>query len=290
MTKPIHEMMGKGFKLPAAAIGAAILLVASSVHSASRDGKEPRLSEEPTKYLTEGDIPERPGLILELGDDFLGTGNLGHGFELPTGAVWTPSLWVFGTLRSAIQSVDTGVDGAGRTTEWVNRFDLFSNLQLTNTEKIILGIRPLDKNRPGQFSGYNFESDDDEGFQDFTNLNIRTFFAEGDFGSLFPALDTVGKRPIDLGFSVGRQPLILQDGTLLNDTLDGVGLVRNNIRLPGISNIRISGFWGFDSVSRGAAGVDLIEDNENAQLFNLSTSWDFPSTTINTDVVYVADN
>ena len=161
-----------------------------------------RLSDEPTKFFTQGDIPERPALLLELGDAFLGEGNLSSGFELPTGAVWQPSLWVFGTLRSALQTIDTG--DADRITEWANRFDFFANLQLTGTEKIVLGIRPLDKNRPGQFSGYTFEPDDDDGFDNELNANIRTFFAEGDFGSLFPDLDPVGTSILDFGFTVGR--------------------------------------------------------------------------------------
>lgn len=246
-----------------------------------------RLSDEPTKFFTQGDIPERPALLLELGDAFLGEGNLSSGFELPTGAVWQPSLWVFGTLRSALQTIDTG--DADRITEWANRFDFFANLQLTGTEKIVLGIRPLDKNRPGQFSGYTFEPDDDDGFDNELNANIRTFFAEGDFGSLFPDLDPVGTSILDFGFTVGRQPLIFQDGILLNDTVDAVGLVRNNIRLPGVSNLRISGIWGWNELQRTSAGVAARPGND-AQLFGLFTAWDLPASTVNIDGIYVLDD
>jgi len=245
-----------------------------------------RLSDEPTKFFTQGDIPERPALLLELGDAFLGEGNLSGGFELPTGAVWQPSLWVFGTFRTAVQTIDTG--DADRISEWANRFDFFANLQLTGTEKIVLGIRPFDKNRPGQFSGYTFEPEDDQGFDNELNPNIRTFFAEGDLGSLFPDLDPEGTTLLDFGFTVGRQPLIFQDGILLNDTVDSVGLVRNNVRLPGVSNLRISGIWGWNELQRTSAGVAQSPDDD-AHLFSLFTSWDLPGATVNVDGAYVLD-
>ncbi|MGI9490229.1 MAG: hypothetical protein ACR2RF_30950 [Geminicoccaceae bacterium] len=252
-----------------------------------------KINDEPTKFFTTGDIPERPALLLELGDAFLGEGNLGQGFELPTGAVWSPALWVFGTLRSAIQTVDTGIGDSERLTDWANRFDFFANLQLTATEKIVLGIRPLDKNRGGQFSGYRFEGEangDDEGFLDFTNGNIRTLFAEGDLGSLFPVLDKQGTTWLDYGFTVGRQPLIFQDGILLNDTQDAVGLVRNNVRLPGVSNLRVSGLWSWDSVSRGANLINNTgEDEGDLQQFGLFTAFDTEFKTTNVDLVYTLD-
>lgn len=255
-----------------------------------------KINDKPTKFFTTGDIPERPALLLELGDAFLGEGNLGQGFELPTGAVWSPALWVFGTLRSAFQTVDTQIegDGTGRITDWANRFDFFANLQLTSTEKIVLGIRPLDKNRGGQFSGYRFEGEangDDEGFFNFTNGNIRTLFAEGDFGSLFPFLDKQGTTWLDYGFTVGRQPLIFQDGILLNDTQDAVGLVRNNIRLPGVSNLRVSGLYSWDSVNRGANLIGNGGEREgDLDQFGLFTSFDTEFKTINADFVYTLDS
>ena len=50
-------------------------------------------------------FPKRPKPILELGDDFLGPGNIGKGWELATGAVWQPSVVVFGTYRTAMQPI-----------------------------------------------------------------------------------------------------------------------------------------------------------------------------------------
>jgi len=285
-------------RIAAAAISLAAVTAASALFSSAVNAdligpigdeiSDSRLSDEPTEFLTEGDIPERPPLILEIGDDFLGTGNLDSGFELPTGAVWQPRLWIFGTLRSAVQTIDNGV--SDRISEWANRFDLFANLQLTGTEKIVIGIRPLDKNRPGQFSGYTFEPEEDRGFDNNLNANIRTFFAEGDFGSLFPDLDPEGTSLLDFGFTVGRQPLIFQDGILLNDTVDSLGLVRNNVRLPGVSNMRISGVWGWHGLQRTSAGTPAVPNDDEAQLFGLFTSLDTEGSTINVDGIYVHDD
>ena len=62
-----------------------------------------RLSDEEIPLQTEG-FPERPKPLLELGEPFLGTGTLNPGYQLPTGAVWQPSLLVFGTYRTALQT------------------------------------------------------------------------------------------------------------------------------------------------------------------------------------------
>ena len=63
------------------------------------------LPDEPTEYLSDEELPSRNGPILELGPKFLSTGNIASGITLPTGAVWTPSLWVYGNLRSAVSGL-----------------------------------------------------------------------------------------------------------------------------------------------------------------------------------------
>jgi len=244
-----------------------------------------RLSDEPIPFQTpdNSDLPKRPGLIWEFGDPFLDTGKLDSGFEIPTGAVWQPRLWLFATLRSAVQTYDDGV--APRASEWVSRLDLFANLQLTGTEKMVFGIRPFDTNRPDRFSGYTFEPTADDGFNDNTNANIRTLFFEGDLGSLFPILDRQGSTPLDFGFSVGRQPLLFQDGIMINDTVDAVGLVRNNVRLPGVSNLRSSLVYGWDELGRSNAQL-----NDEANMFGFFNSADLKNSSVNLDMVYVYDS
>ncbi len=167
-----------------------------------------RLSDEPKPYQV---VPERPPMLLELGCKFLGRGNLPEGIELPTGAVWSPCFWVFGTLRSALQTYEA-IGAPGRNTEWANRLDLFANLQLTSTEKCIVGVGVVDQNRFGEFSRYSFDSNSGQSGGDYDGPYLRTAFCEGDFGSLFPNLDPKGTKLIDYGFSFGRQQITFQEG------------------------------------------------------------------------------
>src|SRR5438093_2480302 len=108
---------------------------------AEEAGSASRFSDQPAPLRLEG-FPERPPPLIEWGDKFLGPGNLQKGFTLPSGAVWHPSFWVYGNLRSAIQTFDSG---PARTSEWANRLDIFGNLQLAATERIVVGFRPLDQ-------------------------------------------------------------------------------------------------------------------------------------------------
>jgi len=283
MWRPLMVSLAPFIHLPGFLVRITLAIVLSGAISAcglfplGEKSKVSRLPDKPVRFKTKGDLPERPPLILELGDPFLAPGKLKPGFELPTGAVWQPRLWVYGTFRSAVQTYDNGV--ADRASEWVNRFDLFANLQLTGTEKLIVGIRPLDQNRFNAFSGYAFEGD---GAKDEFDADVRTAFFEGDIGSLFPKLDPQGFIPIDVGFSVGRQPLVFQDGILINDTVDALGIVRNNVRLPGFSNIRISGVWGWNE-------LDSRNDRQ-AYMFGLFLSADTHISTVDFDAIYVEED
>jgi hypothetical protein len=215
-----------------------------------------KLSKEKIPFQGVGEIVARPKLAIELGDAFLDTGNLNAGFEMPGGAVWQPRLWAFGIYRTALQNFDNRPSSS--EFEWANRLNLFANLQLTGTEKLVLGLRPLDANRPGKFTRYNFDGNE-QGWESSFSLDITTLFFEGDFGSLYPNLDLDGVKPIDWGFTVGRQVINFQEGILINDTIDAVGIVRNSIiSVPGASNVRLSFLYAWDSLDRsnGDDGVD----------------------------------
>ncbi|RMG08195.1 MAG: hypothetical protein D6731_22310, partial [Planctomycetota bacterium] len=204
----------------------------------------------------------RPRPLLEIGDPFLGQTPIQEGIELPTGAVWNPSLLVYGTFRTAVQVFDNGLDrapvpGARRIkprSEWANRLDLFANLQLSGTERIVLGFRPLDdvRQRRRGYTGYEFEPNRVQGqpgevddWNDGVNARITTLFFEGDFGEIFPNLDPDDSSLLDIGFSVGRQNLLFQDGVMINGTMDAVGITRNSLRfLPYSSNTRITLLYG----------------------------------------------
>ncbi len=246
---------------------------------------KPRLSDQPAEFKT---VPPRPAMPVELGCKFLGSGKLPDGFELPGGAVWSPCLWLFGTYRTAFQTFE-GVGAPGRNTEWANRLDLFANLQLTSTEKCIVGIAPLDKNRFTNFSRYSFESNQgQEGGRSEAGVYVRAAFCEGDFGSLFPKLDPKGTDLIDYGFSFGRQQITFQEGIMLNDVLDSVGIVRNNLHAPGFSNIRVTGLYAWDSIDRGTV-ANRRRLNE-AGLYGLFLQADTTASTFAVDLVTVQDD
>ena len=246
---------------------------------------EPRLSDEPVPFQTP---PDRPPLLVEAGCKFLGPGDLPRGIELPTGAVWTPCLFVFGTFRTALQTYE-GVGPLGRNTEWANRLDIFANLQLTSTEKCIVGLGPLDANEFTNFTRYSFESNQNrEGWQSEFNFYVRTAFCEGDFGSLFPKLDPKGTKLIDYGFSFGRQQFFAQGGIMINDFIDSVGIVRNNLHAPGFSNIRITGIYAWDSIDRG---TPFNRQRRNGPgLFGIFTEADTMASTWNFDVMTIQDD
>ena len=230
-------------------------------------------------------LPARPELAVEVGDGFLDTGKLDQGFEVPViGAVWQPRLWAYAINRTAFQSYNSGAPGSVRETEIANRLDIFINLQLTGTEKLLVGLRSLDGNRPDKFTRYTF-SGRNEGFNEELNLGLETLFFEGDVGSLFPFLDQAGIKPIDYGFTVGRQPVIFQEGILINDTIDAVGIVRNNIPFPGTSNFRVSTMWGWNRLDRNDEGRDADQN-----MFGMFIAADTHLSTFNLDMIYVDDN
>ena len=276
------------FALSALIVGA---LVASAAGPALADGLFPlgekrgvvRLSDEVILFRKLEDFPVRPAFPIEVGDPFLDTGPLNEGFKMPGGANWQPRLWGFLNYRTAVQVFDNGI--AERAIEWANRLDIFANLQLTGTEKLIVGLRPLDKNRPGQFTRYAVEPDNRDGGIGEFNVDVQTLFFEGDVGSLLPDLDRKGMRPIDFGFAIGRQALNFQEGILINDTVDSLGVIRNNIPVAGTSNVRATAIWGWHRLDRNDART-----GSDPQMFGLFAAIDAPTSTINIDAIFVDDD
>lgn len=260
---------------------ALLLLAAAAGGGESADGERTsRISDDSVPHVTPDRVPRRPPPLLELGSPFLGTGNIGRGFELPTGAVWQPQLIVFGSVRTALQTFD---DGVQERAEWANRLDLFANLQLSGTERVLIGVRPLDKD--GVFSGYRFSPEAEQGPVREYTADVTTFFFEGDFGELFPNLDPGDTRSFDLGFSLGRQPLFYQEGALIDDRMDALGVIRNTLLPAGGSDFQIAGLWAFDEINRG----DGVE-SKGADLFGLFSAWDRPRRTVRLDLAYVSDS
>ena len=154
----------------------------------------------------------------------------------------------------------------------------------SGTEKIFLGLRPFDNNLPGRFTRYTFSGADD-GFLNELNTDVETLFFEGDIGSLFPKLDVAGIKPIDFGFTVGRQPINFQEGIIINDTVDAIGFVRNNLVFPNTSNLRISGMWAWDRLDRNDRSR-----SSDANMFALFGFADANVSSYNVDMIYVDDN
>lgn len=249
-------------------------------------------------------FPRRPKPLLELGPPFLGTGRIGRGFTLPGGAVWTPSFLMFGTLRSGVGVLD---DGSGRQSQWANRLDLFANLAFTGTERVVFGLRPTHQGHrlgPGQpfgalrFTGYASPAPGAGGLSNQLNFDWNTlthFFFEGDLGELFPNLDAADGRGLDVGLSVGRQPVRFQEGLLIDDFVDAVGVTRNNLRAGGAVNLRFTGLYGWGGVNRhfplpaspepGYAPLNDVD--AGARLVGGFTEIDWRSATASFDVLYV---
>ena len=138
------------------------------------------LSDEPLPLQVDK-VPARPQ-PLELGTPFLGPGPIGPGFEIPGGAVWQPQLLVWGTLRSAVQSFDRLGERDTRSAEWRSRLDIFAELEVSPTERVVVGFRPFDDD--GRFSGCEWEPAEDD-CQDELNPTPEILFVEANLGELF---------------------------------------------------------------------------------------------------------
>ena len=229
--------------------------------------------------LQEDGVPDRP-FTLELGEPFLGSGPLMEGIELPGGAVLQPAILIFGTYRTAVQTFDNGPTSV---TELTHRLDLFGQLKLTGTERVVVGFRPFDDGT--QFSRYTFSPEDDEGGETFKDGDLEALFFEGDIGEILPFLDDDDTGMYDFGFSVGRQSLLVQDGVFINDVMDGVGIIRNNLMPWGANNLQVTGFFAWADVHRD----DNLEDHD-AFLGALLAETDLSSSTVELDLAYVHSN
>ncbi len=261
----------------AAVLGLAVLIGGAGPAAAAGSA----LSNEPIPMIDPEQLPERTPPI-EIGPDFLGAGNIPRGIKLPTGAVWTPALWVFGDLRTSFNYVDN--DEAPEIAESAVRLDIFANLQLSGTERVLLGMSPLRSD--GDFTSYVFEPDADEGFKNEFNADITTLFFEGEFGEIFPNLDIEDSKSLDIGFAVGRQPIFFQEGMMFNDTIDSIALTRDTVSVRNFSpDTRVTALFGWNDIDR-----DDNREDHKAMVFGVFTETDFRKTTTNFDVALVTSN
>lgn len=273
-----------GFKKCAACIAMVVSLTAGATAPAfaAGDGHGSALSDEAKPLIKESELPTRTQPIIELGPSFLGTGNIDPGIELPTGAVWQPALWLIGSSRTGVQYFDGG--NGPEYQEAVARVDLQFNLQFTPTERIVYAVSPLRKGTA--FTGYNRKPKSGDGFNSELNWDTTALYFEGEFGEIFPRLDPEDRKSYDFGFSVGRQPLFFQEGIMINDTLDSVGITRDTIVIPGITpDMRATLLYAWNNVHR-----DDNRELPNTQLLGLFTETDLRFATVQFDMAYVLGN
>lgn len=231
-------------------------------------------------------IPDRPRLIIEWNERFLSPGFLPQGLELPTGTVWRPAFWVFGTYRGAYQYFDTN-RAVDPVSEIANSLELFGQVNLSGTERILVGMRPLDQETltSREFTGWNLRNGD---YIDGGNAQIQTLFFEGDFGEIFPFLDPYDSYFLDYGFSVGRMPLFIQQGLLINeDKLDAVTVSRNTLNGSGVLNMLITGVYSWNNITRSSSVGRPNTIDDGSQMVGIFTETDVFRSTINLDGVYV---
>jgi hypothetical protein len=244
-----------------------------------------RLSNKPKPLLKEHtQLPERNPPIYEWNLPFLGPGNIISGFKSPTGAVWQPAFWVFGSVQSSAGVIN---DGINPTREYASaRVEINGNLQLTPTERIVIGFTPLSQ---GGNLGTGLLHVDGQGtnFVNALNPNVQTLFFEGDTRQLFPGIDSNDRNGLDFGFAIGRQWISFQDGVMINDNIQALGITKDTIQIPaiGTQDMRVTGLFGWADIRRN----DTFPD-PSAYLLGVFTETDFRKSTVDVDFSYVSSN
>lgn len=245
----------------------------SAVIPWSFDGDKP--IESPCKLI-------RTAPPIEWGPKLLGLGKIEKGIRLPTGAVWQPAFYLLGSMRSALSAQDN--PDSDKISELAIRADVFFNLQLSATERVMIGFTPL--NEGNGFSRYQFSPDLGDGWTNNLNAKIDTFWLEGDLGELFPRAKNAQRKSLDMGFSLGRQVIAFQDSIMMNDALDALVLVKNNIHItPHSPSTRLSMVYAWNDINRS----DGIED-DSSRFFGIFSETDTWNHTIEFDLAYMTSN
>ncbi|MDP6474189.1 MAG: hypothetical protein QF894_04700 [Alphaproteobacteria bacterium] len=255
---------------------------------AAADEEADAANESPSRYsdevpgLTEpgedeGDLPLRPVPLIELWQDYVNQGPYEYEFELPTGMVVSPGLVLFGNANTGLEYTDNGTTDP--TTELVTHADLFLNLTLSGTERILLGMSPTTR-ESGAKSRYTLGPT--SGWVNESRARLSTAFFEGELSEMFPKLDMGGFLPMDWEIAFGRQAVLSQAGVLINDSMDSLALTRSTIPYPGTSFARLGGLVAVNGVHRKSG-----QDDIHADLFALFSEAQFHHSTAELDLVYV---
>jgi hypothetical protein len=193
---------------------------------------------------------DAPRPLLEIGNPMYRVGPLHEGnTALGRKNPLAPSFLVYGEMRMAVAANDNGDVETGLV---ATRLDLEFDAKLTSTERFHAQIRPLDqagKNTRYEFAGENR----DLRFERVTDLNLETFFFEGDLGNIYSGIADE-YASFDLPVSVGLIPLLFQNGVWVDDKFIGGAFAipaRNSPALD-ISNMDITFFGAIDKVTTPA--------------------------------------
>jgi hypothetical protein len=244
---------------------------------AKADESSSRYSDKAPGLLELKDLPERPEPVFELWQDYVNQGLYDYEFELPSGMVVSPGLLLFGNINTGLEVTNNGVDAT--TTEWMTTANLFLNLTLSGTERVLVGFSPL-KGKSTAKTRYTFEPEGE--WNNEASARMTTLFFEGELSEMFPKLDMEGRLPLDYEIAVGRQAVKIQSGMLIQDTLDSVALTRSTVPLPGTNFARIGGLVAWNDVHRS----DNVDD-DHGELYGLFSSIEVAHSTIDLDMAYV---
>lgn len=210
---------------------------------------------------------------LSLGrEELYGTGEVGEGFNLfGEKNLFNTQLIVFGDWRTAVAYNDNGNgDPVGQL---ATRLNLFFDLKLTATERILMFYTPLQNN--GNFTRLEFDDANNDGLDfDFeTDDEPAALFFEGDAGAIIAGL-TDEYQSYDRPIAFGRVPLFFQNGVWFDDAFLGGAMTipAQNSPALDITNYDITFFAGGAEITSdaftkpdGNGGVKA-DDNEAAMI------------------------
>jgi hypothetical protein len=266
MTDPVNAIAGGGPDMPAN-----VTLVD---HNASVFRPDPSYKDEAYNAEKQLEIyggkyankTARP--LIELGRALYKEGPFRKGINLlGEKNLLFPHLQAYGDYRIAVAFNDNG-----KKEQWTlaNRLNMDLDLKLTATERVHAFLRPLDKNN--SFTRFDIGGDKENEFEVQLDGNADALFFEGDLGAMLTGF-TNRYNKIDLPVAAGLMPMILQNGVWLEDAFTGVAATlpaRNNALLD-ISNMDITGFFGFDKVtSRAVVKANKDLDDEQTRIYGVT--------------------
>lgn len=227
---------------------------------------------------------------IEIGREFYGPGEIGEGIALfgDKNLVY-PQLILFGDSRTAIAYNKNDAEETGQV---ATRLNLFFNLQLTGTDRVLLFWRPLQDG--GLFTRYEFAGPDrdpraDPKFQ--AEETPDALFYEGDLGAFIAGVSDE-YQGFDLPVAFGLMPLLFQNGVWLEDTFFGGAFTipAQNSAALGITNYDITFFGGFSDITTDAF-VDRrgVKDDDQAAVLGVAGFFDVAEGYLELGYAYLFD-